>query len=163
MSDGSVLLSVKNLKKYYPVQAKISKKKIGEIKAVDDISFTINKGEVFGLVGESGCGKSTAGRTIIRLEEATGGQVLYNGTDILSLNKRDMKDMRKNIQMIFQDSYSCMNPKMTIYDIISEPMEIYRYDLKKRRAQTEKLLELVSLTKEQAGRYPHDLSGGQRQ
>ncbi len=163
MSDGSVLLSVKNLKKYYPVQAKISKKKIGEIKAVDDISFTINKGEVFGLVGESGCGKSTAGRTIIRLEEATGGQVLYNGTDILSLNKRDMKDMRKNIQMIFQDSYSCMNPKMTIYDIISEPMEIYRYDLKKRRAQTEKLLELVSLTKEQAGRYPHELSGGQRQ
>lgn len=163
MSDEFVLLSVEHLKKYYPVQTKLSKNIAGEIKAVDGISFTIKQGEVLGLVGESGCGKSTTGRTIIRLEEATGGKVFFKDKDILSLNKKDLKEMRKNIQMIFQDSYSCMNPNMKIYDIISEPMEIFRYKSHERNKQIHRLLDLISLTKDQAKRYPHELSGGQRQ
>ena len=163
MSGGTALLEVKNLKKYYPVKSKLSRKLLGQVKAVDGISFSIQPGEVLGLVGESGCGKSTAGCTVLRLENATSGEVWFEGQEILSMDKRMLKDIRKNMQMVFQDSYSCMNPKMTIQEIIREPLVIYKMPRREQNEKIGRLLELVGLTREQGGRYPHELSGGQRQ
>jgi len=154
-----IFIEIKNLKKYFPVRSGFGKK--AYIKAVDDVSFFIKKGETLGLVGESGCGKSTTGRTIIRLYEPTSGQIIFKGEDI---TKKDMLPYRKYMQMIFQDPYASLNPRMTVGDIIGEPIEIHNIakgNEKKERVQ--ELLRLVGLNSEHANRYPHEFSGGQRQ
>lgn len=152
------LIEVKNLQKYFDVGE-------GMLKAVDGISFNIYPGETFGLVGESGCGKSTAGRTIMRLYEPTGGEVIYNGKNIYKLSARDMHEVRKNFQMIFQDPYACLNPRLTVEDIVAEPLDIHKvYKTKKeRRDRVIELLEIVGLGQEHSMRFPHEFSGGQRQ
>src|SRR5690554_1533416 len=153
------LISVKNLKKHFEVG------KGAMLKAVDGISFDIYPGETFGLVGESGCGKSTAGRTIIRLYDPTDGEVIFNGKNIYELSRHDMNEIRKNFQMIFQDPYASLNPRMTVEDIIAEPLEIHHIykTHKERRDRVIELLELVGLNDEHAMRFPHEFSGGQRQ
>ena len=158
------LLEVKNLKKYFPVQAGVFGKNNGYVKAVDDVSFNIIKGETLGLVGESGCGKSTTGKMLVNLLAPTSGQVIFEGKDIASLSKKEQKNMRKNIQIIFQDPYSSLNPRMNIGDIIAEPMRINKIV---EKAQIEKrvleLLNYVGLSNFHRNRYPHEFSGGQRQ
>ncbi|MEG2183911.1 MAG: ATP-binding cassette domain-containing protein [Cloacibacillus sp.] len=163
MKDN-VLIDVKNLKKYFYKDTGIISKKMQEIKAVDDVSFYIKKGETLGLVGESGCGKTTAGRTIMRLYEPTGGQILYNETDIAKLSQKDFMPYRKKIQMIFQDPYASLDPRMTVADIIGEPLDIHHLASgKERQERIFELLDKVGLGKNHANRYPHEFSGGQRQ
>lgn len=153
------LVEVKELKQYFHVGN-------NTIKAVDGISFDIYKGETLGLVGESGCGKSTTGRTLIRLYEATAGQVLFNGVDVHGKkSKKELKEFNRKMQMIFQDPYASLNPRMTVADIIAEGIDIHNLakDNKDRMNQVYSLLETVGLNKEHANRYPHEFSGGQRQ
>ena len=155
--QNSPLLEVDSLSKFF----KVGK---GMLHAVDDLSFNIYPGETFGLVGESGCGKSTAGRTILRLYEPTAGKVRFNGENIYDLKKPEMKEMRKKMQMIFQDPYASLDQRMTVEDIISEPLDIYGIVTgKKRRERVLRLLDLVGLNSEHAQRFPHEFSGGQRQ
>lgn len=164
MSDQKPLLEVKNLQKHFTIKHSISEHKRQVLKAVDGISFAIKKGETFGLVGESGCGKSTTGRTIVRLYEATGGQILYDGQDITKLSEKAMLPYRKKIQMIFQDPYASLNTRMTVADIIGEGLDIHTgYKGQKRQERINYLLEVVGLKREHASRYPHEFSGGQRQ
>lgn len=154
------LLEIKNLKQYF------NSGKSNMVKAVDDISFDIYKGETLGLVGESGCGKSTTGRTIIRLYDATGGQVLFNGDDVHGKKSRSqLKNFNRKMQMIFQDPYASLNPRMKVADIIAEGIDIHGLAPNKqdRLKRVHDLLETVGLNKEHAGRYPHEFSGGQRQ
>lgn len=152
------LLEVKNLKKHF----KVGKNQI--LKAVDGISFNIKEGETLGLVGESGCGKSTTGRTLIRLYDATDGEVIFDGMNVHKLNKREMKEFAKETQMIFQDPYASLNPRMTVGDIIGEGMDIHNLRKgKERMARIYELLETVGLNREHASRFPHEFSGGQRQ
>ncbi|KYD21195.1 ABC transporter ATP-binding protein [Caldibacillus debilis] len=154
------LVEVKHLKKYFNVG------KPNMVKAIDDVSFDIYKGETLGLVGESGCGKSTTGRTIIRLYNATGGQVLYQGKDVHRIkSKKELKELNRKMQMIFQDPYASLNPRMKVVDIIAEGMDIHGL-VKNKTERMEKvveLLETVGLNEEHANRYPHEFSGGQRQ
>ncbi|GLC28726.1 ABC transporter ATP-binding protein [Clostridium omnivorum] len=152
------LIEVRNLKKYFKVG------KDAVLKAVDDVSFDIKKGETLGLVGESGCGKTTCGRTVMGLYSATGGTVTFDGVEIHSLNKHDKKKFARRAQIIFQDPYASLNPRMTVGDIIGEGIDIH--NLHKGQERTDrifKLLELVGLNKEHASRFPHEFSGGQRQ
>jgi oligopeptide transport system ATP-binding protein len=154
------LLEVKNLKKHF----KVGRNKI--VKAVDDVSFDIYEGETFGLVGESGSGKSTTGRTIIRLYDATDGQVLFNGENVHGKkSKQELLKFNRNMQMIFQDPSSSLNPRMTVLDIIAEGLDTHQLvkDKKERKARVEELLEVVGLNKSHANRFPHEFSGGQRQ
>ena len=151
-----LLLEVKNLKKFFDTPA-------GKIHSVDDVSFNIEKGETLGLVGESGCGKTTTGRTIIKLYEPDSGKIIFDGQDITNLNAKKMLPFRKKIQMIFQDPYASLNPRMTAGDIIREPMIIHKIPKNEHSDRVHKLLNLVGLNSEQAGRYPHEFSGGQRQ
>lgn len=156
--NNNYLLEVKDLKKYFQVGKKQT------LKAVDDVNLYIRKGETLGLVGESGCGKSTTGRTIIRLYEATGGQVLFDGKDVHKFNGKQAKEFCKEAQMIFQDPYASLNPKMTVGDIIMEGIDIHHLaNGKERQERAYELLETVGLNKEHANRYPHEFSGGQRQ
>nr|WP_304219050.1 oligopeptide/dipeptide ABC transporter ATP-binding protein [Fredinandcohnia onubensis] len=151
------LLEIKNVKKYFSIQKK-------PLKAVNDLNLIINKGETVGLVGESGCGKSTAGKTIIRLFEPTAGEVLFEGKNIYQFNPRQMKEFRKDVQIIFQDPYASLNPRMKIEDIIAEPLDIHGLTKgKNRKERVKELLELVGLRPEHANRFPHEFSGGQRQ
>lgn len=154
------LIEVRNLKQYFPVSDGLFSKKY--VKAVDDVSFYIEKGETLGLVGESGCGKTTAGRTILRLYEPTGGQILYDGKDI---TKADMLPYRKKMQIVFQDPYASLNPRMTVGDIVGEPIDIHKLaaSKKERSDKIMQMLEHVGLNSEHANRYPHEFSGGQRQ
>lgn len=157
LSNDDTLVEVRNLKKYF---------KIGEntLKAVNDVSFTIKRGETLGIVGESGCGKSTAGRTILRLYDPTEGQVIFEGKDLAKLSPAEMKAMRRNIQMIFQDPYASLNPRMTVGDIIGEALDIHGLASgSKRKERIQELLSLVSLNPEHMNRFPHEFSGGQRQ
>lgn len=164
MAEKQPLLEVKNLKKYFGVKTPMFQKEKNYLKAVDDISFFINKGETFGLVGESGCGKSTTGRCIVRLYEPTGGEIIYNGVDIAKLSNKQMLPYRKKIQMIFQDPYASLNTRMTIADIIGEGLDIHTdYTGEARMKRIHDLLTRVGLKKEHASRYPHEFSGGQRQ
>ena len=158
MSD--ILLEVKNLKQYFPVRAGLMK--TIPLKAVDDVSFTIGRGETLGLVGESGCGKTTVGRTILRLYEPTGGEVIFDGEPVTAKN---ITHMRKQMQMVFQDPYSSLDPRMTVEDIIGEPLDVHKL-YSNRKERREKILELmatVGLNAEHATRYAHEFSGGQRQ
>jgi oligopeptide/dipeptide ABC transporter ATP-binding protein len=157
------LLDVKSLKKYFPVRGAIGTT-VQEVKAVNDVSFTLNRGETFGLVGESGCGKSTLGRTILRLTEPTEGEALYEGTDIFSMSPSELTKARQDIQMVFQDPYSSLNPRKRIGATLEEALDIHNIGAKKDR--TEKVLEIlnrVGLQAEHYYRYPHEFSGGQRQ
>ncbi|MEY8411520.1 oligopeptide/dipeptide ABC transporter ATP-binding protein [Lachnospiraceae bacterium 62-26] len=158
-NSNEKLVEVRHLKKYF----KVSK---GLLHAVDDVSFYINRGETLGLVGESGCGKSTTGRTLIRLLEADGGEVNFHGENILSLDKKQMKKFRENVQMVFQDPYSCLNPRLSVFDLIAEPltnMEEYRRDKKKLDARVRELMDVAGLSRRLINVYPHELDGGRRQ
>lgn len=152
------LLSIKNLKKYFKVPS-------GTLKAVDDVSFDIYDGETFGLVGESGCGKSTCGRTMLRLYEPTGGEVIFNGENICKLSYAQMTTTRKSMQMIFQDPYASLDPRMPVEDIVAEPLDVHNMckSSSERHEKVVELLKLVGLGEEHASRFPHEFSGGQRQ
>lgn len=159
------LLEVNNLKKHFPIKGGIFGKQIGAVKAVDGLDFYIKEGETLGMVGESGCGKSTTGRLILRLIEPTDGVVTFDGKKVLDLNKHEMREMRKDMQIIFQDPYASLNPRMSVGDIIGEAIQIHKLAGSKqaRQKQVHDLLEKVGLTKTHATRYPHEFSGGQRQ
>ena len=158
------LVEIENLKKYYPVTVGLLARHVADVKAVDGVSFYIMEGETLGLVGESGCGKSTLGRTLLRLEEPTAGRVLYRGSDIMRWDKRQLKELRKEVQMIFQDPQSSLDPRMTIGDSIGEALLIHGVGNEKERLKrVEELLRRVGLEPEHAMRYPHELSGGQKQ
>lgn len=155
---NGVLIEVKNLKKYFQVG------KDATLKAVDDVSFNIYKGETLGLVGESGCGKTTCGRTVMGLYEASGGQILYDGHDVSKLNKKEKKEFTRRAQIIFQDPYASLNPRMTVGDIIGEGIDVHNLHTGQERTdRIYELLQLVGLNKEHASRFPHEFSGGQRQ
>lgn len=164
-SVATPLLQVKNLTKHFDMsRRRFFKRETLILKAVDDISFAIDRGETLGLVGESGCGKTTAGRTIVRLYEPTGGQVLLDGKNIFALSDQEMLAVRRRMQMIFQDPYASLNPRMTVGDIIGEPLDIHNLASgNARRERIQELLHLVGLNPEHANRYPHEFSGGQRQ
>jgi oligopeptide/dipeptide ABC transporter ATP-binding protein len=159
------LLELKNVKKYFPVKAGVFRRTVGHVKAVDDISFHIYEGETLGLVGESGCGKSTTGRTILRLLEATEGEIHFQGDNLTDLNKKEMRAKRKDMQIIFQDPYASLNPRMTVADIVGEPLDIHNLvdSKKERNEKVLEILETVGLTEDHMKRYPHEFSGGQRQ
>jgi oligopeptide/dipeptide ABC transporter ATP-binding protein len=159
------LLELQDLKKHFPIKAGLFQKTVGHIKAVDGINLKVNKGETLGIVGESGCGKSTVGRTIIRLYEPTNGKIIFNGKDISHLSESDLRrDVRKNIQMIFQDPFASLNPRKTLRSIIREPLDTHQlYKSKERDIHVESLLEKVGLNASFINRYPHEFSGGQRQ
>ena len=159
------LLEVKNLQMHFPLtQGIIFQRKVGAVQAVDGISFAVKKGETLGLVGESGCGKSTTGRTILQLYKPTDGEVIFNGTDLIKLDSGDMRKMRRHLQMIFQDPYASLNPRMTVGNIVSEPMQIHNLVPKAERTKrVQELLQTVGLNPYFANRYPHEFSGGQRQ
>lgn len=158
------LLEVRNLKKYYPVTAGLLARHVADVKAVDGVSFFIAEGETLGLVGESGCGKSSLGRALLRLEEPTSGQVFYRGADITSWNKKQLKALRREAQMIFQDPQSSLDPRMTIGDSIGEALLIHGVGTEKERPErVSELLKRVGLEPAHATRYPHELSGGQKQ
>jgi len=158
------LVEVENLKKYYPVTVGLLSRYVADVKAVDGISFHILEGETLGLVGESGCGKSTLGRVLLRLEEPTAGRIFYRGNDVLLWDKRQLKGLRKEVQMIFQDPQSSLDPRMTIGDSIGEAMLIHGVESDQERLERVKeLLKQVGLEPEHAIRYPHEFSGGQKQ
>ncbi len=162
--NNDVLLEVKGLKKYFPVRSGFLGRDVQYVKAVDGVSFHIKRGETFGLVGESGCGKSTTGRTIIRLYDVTDGEVIFDGAELGKMGESQLKPFRKRIQMIFQDPYASLNSRMTVGDIIGEPLDIHNIAKgKERQDRIYELLEKVGLNKEHANRYPHEFSGGQRQ
>ena len=161
---SEVLLELQNLQKYFPIKGGFFSKTIGQVYAVDGVSLKIRKGETLGLVGESGCGKSTLGKTALRLYEPSGGKIIFNGKDITSLPMKELRGARKNMQIIFQDPFSSLNPRMTIGSILKEPFIIHNIGTKKeQQIKLEQLLELVGLNKEAQDRYPHEFSGGQRQ
>ncbi|QZY54066.1 ABC transporter ATP-binding protein [Crassaminicella profunda] len=162
--NDDILLEVKNLKKYFPIRKGFFGKNIQYVKAVDDVSFHIKKGETLGLVGESGCGKSTTGRTLIRLYEPTAGEIVFGGVEIGMMNERELHPLRKKMQMIFQDPYASLNTRMTVGDIIGEALDIHKIASGKMRTEMiHDLLSRVGLNPDHAIRYPHEFSGGQRQ
>lgn len=165
MNNEEAILKVENLKKYFPIKGGVfGKKTLQQVKAVDDISFEVRRGETFGIVGESGCGKSTVGRSILRLLEPTGGAVYFEGTDLASLDQNKMRLMRKDIQIVFQDPFASLNPRMRVFDIIEEPL--INFGITNREERERRVLEVadqVGLTIRQLKRLPHEFSGGQRQ
>lgn len=165
MAEDEKLLEIKNLKKYFPVKEGVFRRTVAHVKAVDGINFHIKRGETLGLVGESGCGKSTAGRTILRLLEATAGEVWFEGENIVELGKKELREMRKEMQIIFQDPYASLNPRMTVADIVGEPIDIHNLasSKKERNERVAEILDTVGLGPEYMKRYPHEFSGGQRQ
>jgi oligopeptide/dipeptide ABC transporter ATP-binding protein len=162
--SGDALLSVRGLKKYYPLRGGLFSTRQGNVQAVDGVSFEVKAGQTLGLVGESGCGKSTLGRTIMRLEEPTGGQVFFEGKDLANASRGELFALRRQIQMIFQDPYSSLNPRMTVGEIVREPLLVHRLGGKAEQYERVRaLMEVVGLSGEMLERYPHEFSGGQRQ
>jgi oligopeptide transport system ATP-binding protein len=163
--NREVVLKAENLVKHYPIKAGVLRRTVGYVKAVDGVSFELYKGETLGIVGESGCGKSTLGRMLMRLEEPTAGKLTFDGVDVYSQKGAEMRRLRRDIQIVFQDPYTSLNPRMTVGDIVGEPFEIHTDVLAKRdrRQRVQQLLELVGLNPEHINRYPHQFSGGQRQ
>ena len=164
--DDDILVDVRGLKMYFPVtEGVIISRVVAEVKAVDGVSFFIKRGETLGLVGESGCGKTTTGRCILQLEKATAGEILYNGKDLTKLTQKEMSPIREKIQVIFQDPFSSLNPRMKIGDILAEPMAVHNIitDKEGRDNRVRELLSLCGLNPKFADRYPHEMSGGQRQ
>ncbi len=158
------LLEIRNLKKHFPVGQALFSRNKGAVKAVDGVNLTVEEGETLGLVGESGCGKSTLGRAILRLIEPTSGEVFFEGKNLLAMSQRELRDMRRQMQIIFQDPYASLNPRMRVGDIVGEGLEIHK--LAKGKAKRERVIELlrqVGLREDHYGRYPHEFSGGQRQ
>ncbi|UQI48086.1 dipeptide ABC transporter ATP-binding protein [Streptomyces sp. HU2014] len=165
-ADGEAILEVRDLVKHYPLtQGVLFKKQVGAVRAVDGVSFDLRRGETLGIVGESGCGKSTVAKLLVNLERPTSGEIRYKGEDITRLSGRALKAVRRNIQMVFQDPYTSLNPRMTVGDIIGEPYEIHPEVAPKgsRRQKVRELLDVVGLNPEYINRYPHQFSGGQRQ
>lgn len=163
-SSEKVLLEVNNLKKYYPITGGFFRRKVGDVKAVDDVSITLKEGEILGLVGESGCGKSTTGRTILRLTDPTEGQIIFDGKDITNIKGAELRRARKDMQMVFQDPYASLNPKMMVGDIVAEPIRNYsNHSSKELKEPVMELLEKVGLPSDAYYKYPHEFSGGQRQ
>jgi oligopeptide/dipeptide ABC transporter ATP-binding protein len=163
-TDNGNLVEVKNLTKHFPVGEGLFGVGRDTVRAVDDVSFSIKRGETFGLVGESGCGKSTTGRCVLRLIEPTSGEVRFDGRDVLALGRNELREMRRDMQIIFQDPYSSLNPRMKVADIIAEPLVIHGIgNRRQRRDRVLELLGLVGLDSSHAERYPHEFSGGQRQ
>ena len=162
--ENEILLETKDLRKYFTGKKGLLNMNPPVVKAVDDINLTIRKGETLGLVGESGCGKSTLGRTILDLIPKTSGQVLYKGEDIAAYDKKKMWEMRQKMQIIFQDPYSSLNPRMTVYDLVSAPLEVYNIGTpEERKERVIEMLNDVGLDKQYLNRFPHEFSGGQRQ
>lgn len=161
---NNVLLEVKDLKKWFPIKGSGFGKEKAFFKAVDGVSFTLNRSETLGIVGESGCGKSTMGRSVLRLIEPTEGQIIYEGEDIMTLDRKALRAKRKEFQMMFQDPYASLNPRMTVGEIIGEPLEIQTdMNSKEREAKVLEIMDLVGLNTQYIRRYPHEFSGGQRQ
>jgi oligopeptide transport system ATP-binding protein len=168
MSDNNnnkeILVEVKNLKKHFPIMRGVLRRQVGAVQAVDGVSFNIYKGETLGLVGESGCGKSTTGRTILQLLEPTSGQVTYQGQELTALNRNEMRKARRHMQMIFQDPYASLNPRMSVGSIVGEPLQIHNIgNAASRKERIQELLRVVGLNPYFINRYPHEFSGGQRQ
>ena len=164
--DTKPLLEVRGLRMHFPVnEGIVINRKVGEVKAVDGIDFTVRRGETLGLVGESGCGKTTTGRCILRLERPTAGEILYDGVDIAKLERKELLSLRRRIQVVFQDPYSSLNPRMKVGEIIAEPIMVHgiERDAARRGARVRELLSVCGLDPKFADRYPHEMSGGQRQ
>lgn len=158
------LIEVKNLKKYFPIKGGFFNRTVKQLKAVDNVSFYIRHGETLGVVGESGCGKTTTGRAILRLQEPTEGQLIFEGTDLVKLDNESMRQKRRDMQLIFQDPYASLNPRMTVGDIIGEPLEIHhKLPSQQKIEKVKELLDMVGLSPYHVRRYPHEFSGGQRQ
>jgi oligopeptide transport system ATP-binding protein len=162
--DGEVLVRAEHVKKYFPIRKGILAREVARVHAVDDVSLEVRTGETLGLVGESGCGKSTLARCIARLHDLTGGSVTFEGRDISRLSRRQLRPVRRELQMVFQDPYASLNPRKRVGAIIADPLHIHKYgDRAKIRNRVRELLELVGLSPEHVNRYPHEFSGGQRQ
>ncbi|MDR3174524.1 MAG: ATP-binding cassette domain-containing protein [Treponema sp.] len=168
VNTGEVLLEVNNLKKYFPIETGFMHKKVGEVKAVDDVSIYINRNETLGLVGESGCGKTTLGRCIMRAVESSAGEILFHldpqkpPVDILKLGKKELLEIRRNMAIIFQNPYSSLDPRMTVLDIVGEPLYLNGYDRDEIPDRVKELVSMVGLETRFLNRYPHAFSGGQR-
>jgi peptide/nickel transport system ATP-binding protein/oligopeptide transport system ATP-binding protein len=163
-STGEEILRVEELYTYFPIRAGLFKRQVGQVHAVDGVDLSVQAGETLGLVGESGCGKTTLGRSIIKLVEPTGGKILFNNRDITPLNRRQMRPVRRELQIVFQDPYASLNPRMTVREIVAEPLRVHGlYKGQEGRRRIDELLRTVGLSPEHANRFPHEFSGGQRQ
>src|SRR5438552_5743684 len=162
--EGREILRIDGLYKHFPITAGIFKRRVGQVHAVDGVNLSLRAGETLGLVGESGCGKTTLGRTVIKLLPPTDGKIIFNGQDITNFSRRRMRDVRRELQIVFQDPYASLNPRMTVREIVAEPLRVHNlYKGREGRGRVDELLRTVGLSPEHANRFPHEFSGGQRQ